>query len=111
MRTEHIFCAVILNFLPIDSFGQSSEFAPMALNGYSALPTRFAAAKVFQQDGVLLGNIQRLERGPGGIPNVLMIGVAGPRIISVAAADASYDAVNNIVVTDMTATTTALAGK
>ena len=111
MRAGHIFYVVVLGFLPIDSFGQTNEFAPMALNGYSALPTRFAAAKVFQQDGVLLGNIQRLERGPGGIPSVLMIGVAGPRIISVAATDASYDAVNNIVVTDMTATTTALAGK
>lgn len=85
----------------------AEDFAPMVLNGYTAAPARIASATVYRQDGVLLGNVQGVDRSATGI-QAIRIGVAGPRVITLGAAQASYDAFKNVVVTDADATKAAL---
>ncbi len=88
----------------------ADDFAPMALNSFTNPPPRIGSATVFQQDGTTLGNVQGIEQTPGAIGG-MKIGVAGNRIISLAASVVSYDAGNNVVVTDETATKAALGQK
>ena len=102
----HLPFAFFLNLLAISAV--AGDFAPMALNSYTAAPTVLRSATVFQQDGTVLGNIQGVERSASGI-NLVRIGVAGGRVITLQAADASYDAAKNQVVTDMAATKAAAA--
>jgi len=85
----------------------ADEFAPMALNSFTSPPSRIMSAAVFQQDGTTLGNVQGIERPTGSIAG-MKIGVAGNRTIKLRASDVSYDAVNNVVVTDELATRAAL---
>jgi len=88
----------------------AQDIAPSALNSFTTPPAKIASATVYRQDGSVLGNIQGFERSPGAIASV-SIGVAGGRVISLRAFDASYDAVSNVVVTDMVATMAALEQK
>jgi hypothetical protein len=75
----------------------ADDFAPMALNSYTKAPPQLVAAKVFGQDGALLGNVQGVEGTPAGLTG-LRIGVPGPAVISIAASQASYDAFRNVIV-------------
>lgn len=87
----------------------ADDIAPMALNSFTNAPPQIASATVFQQDGTTLGNVQGIDRTPSSIRG-MKIGVTGNRIINLPASDVSYDAVNNVVVTDMIATRQALTG-
>lgn len=111
MRSIAFIGVVLVGFLPVYAFGQTNEFAPMALNSYFAVPRGLALAKVFRQDGALLGNVQRVNRGQDGHLEQILIGIPGPRVISLSAVDASYDEAANIVVTDEKATEGFLPGK
>jgi hypothetical protein len=103
MRATIILIPVLIGCAALGAFGQTRDFAPMALNSYSIVPARFAFTKVCRQDGVLLGNIQRVDRGPDGLPGRVLIGISGPRVISLSARDVSYDEPDNVVVADMSA--------
>jgi hypothetical protein len=102
MRPILVICLVLLT-IP----AAADDIAPMALNSFTSAPPEIASATVFQQDGTTLGNVQGIDRAPGSIEG-MKIGVAGSRIISLRANDVSYDAVKNVVVTDMAATKDAL---
>jgi len=103
-----MFCVALL---PANALGQSSEFAPMVLNGYSSLPPKFRVAKVFAQDGTLVGNVQRIERGPDGRFTQIVVGISGPRVISLAAHNASWDDPTNSIVIDSEAMKAALESR
>lgn len=77
----------------------ADDFAPMALNSFTAAPVKLQTATVYRQDGELLGNIQGVERGANGLSR-LRIGIVGPRTISLPASDASYDPAANVVVAE-----------
>ncbi len=94
-----------MTLLPLPA--SAEDFAPMALNSHTALPVRIQSATVFQQDGTLLGNVQGVDKSPTGIQGI-RVGVSGPRVITLGAAQASYDAVNNVVVLDADATKDAM---
>ena len=83
-----------------EASAQSSSFPPMALNSYSTLPARFSSARVYSEQGALIGNIQRVDHTPAGSPSAVLIGIAGPRVVSLPASAASYDQPANIVITD-----------
>jgi hypothetical protein len=102
MRPILVMCLVLLA-VP----AAADDIAPMALNSFTSPPPRIASATVFQQDGSTLGNVQGIDRTTGSIGS-MRIGVVGNRVISLPASAVSYDAGNNVVVTDESATRAAL---
>jgi hypothetical protein len=76
----------------------ADDFAPMALNSYTKAPPQLGTAKVFSQDGALLGNVQGVEGTSGSTS--LRVGVPGPAVIRIGASQVSYDAFRNVIVAE-----------
>jgi len=88
----------------------ADDFAPMALNSYTKAPPQLATAKVFAQDGALLGNVQGVEGSPGSI-TILRVGIPGPAVIGIGASHVSYDAFKNVIVAEEAQTKAAPGGR
>jgi len=75
------------------------QLAPVALNSLSVLPVKAASAKVFDQNGHLLGQVERIQADEYGKPSALAFRAAksGKKVV-ISAAAASYD--GNVVVAD-----------
>ena len=73
------------------------QMAPMALNSLSAPPVKAASAKVFDQNGHLLGQVERIQADEYGKPSALSFrATKNGKIVVISAAAASYD--GNVVV-------------
>ena len=88
------FCgAVVLSpaFL-IPSLAYAEEMAPVALNSFSAAPANAASAQVMDQNGHLLGQVERIQADQDGKPAALSFRAAqGGNMIVISAAAVSYD--------------------
>jgi hypothetical protein len=65
-------------------------------------PDKIATANVFDRSGTLIGAVQKVELGAGGMPtdlNVALLGTA-ERIVTLDAARVQYDPSENRIVTD-----------
>ena len=92
-----LFLLVPALFVP--TLACAEELAPTALNSLSAMPAKAASAKVMDQNGHLLGQVERVQADQDGKPSALAFRAAnsGKRVV-ISAAAASYD--GNVVVVD-----------
>ncbi len=68
------------------------EMAPVALNSLSAAPAAMAAAKVLDQNGNVLGQVERVQADQYGKPSALAFHAAKTgKTVVISAAAASYD--------------------
>jgi hypothetical protein len=79
----------------------ADDFAPMALNSISAVPTKIAGAKVVDPKGVAVGSLTRVQTDPKGKPLKADIALTGGQAITLDASALGYDQNANIVVTAM----------
>ena len=78
----------------------AADVAPMALNGYSFVPKQLRTAVVVDQGGRAIGIVEKVEVDGSGSPRSLEVMYPGGREHQIPAAQASYDPVTNLVVTD-----------
>ncbi|HMH64011.1 MAG TPA: hypothetical protein VK515_00395 [Rhizomicrobium sp.] len=77
----------------------AEELAPTALNSLSTMPAKAASAKVMDQNGHLLGQVERIQADQDGKPSALAFRAANSgKTVVISAAAASYD--GNVVVVD-----------
>lgn len=80
----------LLVFVPPQAW--ADELAPVALNSLSAAPAGMASAKVLDQHGQVLGQVERVQTDQNGKPSALSFRAASNgQIVVISAAAASYD--------------------
>jgi hypothetical protein len=77
----------------------AEDFAPVALNSFTATPARIGSAPVLDQNGTVIGKVQGVATDQDGKPSAISYRV-GNRLLVIAAPAVSYDAQKNIVVAD-----------
>jgi hypothetical protein len=86
-------------FLLVPFLACAEELAPTAINSLSAMPAKAASAKVLDQNGHLLGQVERIQSDQNGRPSALAFRAANSgKTVVISAAAASYD--GNVVVVD-----------
>ena len=75
----------------------SEQMAPTAFNSLPAIPSNAASAKVLDQNGHFLGQVERIQTDQYGKPSALSFRAAkNGKTVVISAAAASYD--GNVVV-------------
>jgi len=82
------------------SFG--AEVAPMALNGFSSVPKKLAAAVVFDQNDRAIGIVKTVSTDADGRPTSVEVMLPGGAGRQVSARAASYDPIANQLVVENT---------
>jgi hypothetical protein len=79
-------------FIAVPPLAHAEEMAPVALNSLSAVPAHVASTKVLDQDGHLLGQVERIQTDQDGKPSALSFRAArdGSTVV-VSAAAVSFD--------------------
>jgi|GEM_PF-1655159 len=79
-------------FVVIPVLSGAEALAPVALNSLSAPPAQAASAKVLDQNGRLLGQVERIQTDQDGKPSALAFRAAkdGSTVV-ISAAAVSYD--------------------
>jgi hypothetical protein len=79
-------------FAVIPALSGAEALAPVALNSFSAPPAQAASAKVLDQNGRLLGQVERIQADQDGKPSALAFRAAkdGSTVV-ISAAAVSYD--------------------
>jgi hypothetical protein len=89
-----VFCGVLV-FAPVllmPSLACAEEMAPVALNSFSATPASATSAQVMDQNGHLLGQVDRIQADQDGKPSALSFRAApGGNTVVISAAAVSYD--------------------
>jgi hypothetical protein len=85
-------------FLLVPVLACAGGLAPTAINSLSAMPAGMASAKVLDQNGRLLGQVERIQADQDGKPSALAFRAASGQTVIISAAAASYD--GNVVVVD-----------
>jgi hypothetical protein len=86
-----------LSLLLLSTPAWPEQMAPTALNSLSAPPAKAIAAKVFDQNHHLLGQVERIQADEYGKPSALSFRAAkNGKIVVISAAAASFD--GNVVV-------------
>jgi hypothetical protein len=81
-----------LSLLLLSAPAWPEQMAPMALNSLSVPPAKAASAKVLDQNGQLLGQVERIQTDEYGKPLALSFRAAkNGKIVVISAAAASYD--------------------
>jgi hypothetical protein len=81
-----------LSLLLLSAPAWPEQMAPLALNSLSAPPAKAASAKVLDQNGQLLGQVERIQTDEYGKPSALSFRAAkNGKIVVISAAAASYD--------------------
>jgi hypothetical protein len=87
---------ILLTLVPVRAVAQ--ELSPMAIAGFSAVPSRLKSAVVFGQDGKAVGIVQRVETDDTGRPTAVEVLEPGGAVKLVPSSLASYDPISNEVV-------------
>jgi hypothetical protein len=82
------FAAVCGFFILVPTLALAEEMAPVALNSLSAVPS--GAIQVLDQNGHLLGQVERIQTDQDGKPSAMAFR-AGDKTLVISAAAASYD--------------------
>ncbi len=92
------FCG-LLTALPV--LAQADDMAPVALNSLSAAPANIAAARVLDQQGHVLGKLQRIQTDQDGKPAAIAFTANDGRgTVVLAAAAVSYDGKELVAASD-----------
>ena len=84
-----VFCSLVA---VIPGLACAQDMAPVALNSLSAAPTGIAAARVLDQQGRVLGQVERVQTDQDGKPAAVAFRAADGRgTIVLAASSVSYD--------------------
>ena len=76
----------------IPSLTCAQELAPIALNSLSTTPANITSARVLDQNGRILGQVERIQTDQDGNPSAIAFRAADGRgTIVLAAAGVSYD--------------------
>jgi hypothetical protein len=75
----------------------AEDLAPIALNSLSATPQDIRSARVLDQHGNYIGDVQRVATDQDGKPSAISILPKGGRLIVVSASAVSYDEPRNIL--------------
>jgi hypothetical protein len=76
----------------VPALARAEDMAPAALNSFSSSPTALSSAQVQDQNGHVLGTVERVQTDQDGKPNALSFRAAGDgRTVVVAASAVSYD--------------------
>ena len=79
-------------FVIIPALSGAEALAPVALNSLSAAPARAESAKVLDQNGRLLGQVERIQADQDGKPSALAFRAAKDgSIVVISAAAVSFD--------------------
>jgi hypothetical protein len=79
-----------LAFAPI--LVQADALAPVALNSFSSVPAKLSSAQVQDQNGHVLGTVERVQTDQDGKPDALSFRAASDgRIVVIGASAVSYD--------------------
>ena len=89
----------LVAFLALGTVAHGEDFAPMALNSLTRAPANIAAAAVMDQNGRVVGKVQRLVSDQDGKPSAISYVTPGGKLVIVAAPAVSYDGQRNILVT------------
>ena len=83
-----IFGAVVL----APAFTHAEDMAPTALNSFSSVPAAVTSAQVLDQNGHVLGKVERVQTDQNGTPAAVSFQAASDgRTVVVAAAAVSFD--------------------
>ena len=78
------------------------SFAPIAVNSLSSPPDKIATAKVLDDNGALVGAVQKVDLDASGKPAKVEIALlGGDRIIALDSSSLSYDEPNNVMTAAM----------
>ena len=77
----------------------TTELAPMSLTSYDSIPRNIVSARVFEQDGDVLGTVYTVALRQTGQPESIdvWLGATG-RLITVKAPNISYDEQKRVVI-------------
>ena len=75
----------------------AENMAPSALNSLSSAPASISSAQVLDQNGRVLGKVERVQTDQDGKPSALSFRANDGRLVVIAAAATSYD--GKVVVT------------
>jgi hypothetical protein len=78
-------------FAIIPTVSGAEALAPVALNSLSALPAQAASAKLLDQNGRLLGEVERIQTDQDGKPSALAFRTSRGITVVISAAAVSYD--------------------
>ncbi len=65
--------------------------APAALNSFSAVPARIASAQILDQNGHVLGKVERVATDQDGKPTAVSLRAPNGGLVVVPASEVSYD--------------------
>jgi hypothetical protein len=81
----------------------AQDLAPVALNSLSAMPQGIRSARVLDQHGNYLGNVQHVAADQYGKPLAISILPKGGHLTVVSASAVSYDESRNVLVASIPA--------
>ena len=83
-----VFGALIL----VPALAHADDMAPAALNSFSSVPAALSSAQVLDQNGHVLGKVERVQTDQNGTPAAVSFQAASHgRTVVVAAAAVSFD--------------------
>jgi hypothetical protein len=83
-----IFGALIV----VPALAKAEDMAPAALNSFSSVPAALASAQVLDQNGHVLGKVERVQTDQNGTPSAVSFHAASTgQTVVVAAAAVSFD--------------------
>ena len=90
MRSLTFIVFGVLILVPV--LAHAEDVAPTALNSFSSAPAKLSSAQVLDQNGHVLGTVERVQTDQDGKPNALSFRAASDgRTVVVAASAVSYD--------------------
>jgi len=79
-------------FILVPVLSHAEDMAPAALNSFSSVPATLTSAQVLDQNGHVLGKVERMQTDQNGTPAAVSFKAANNgRIVVVAAAAVSFD--------------------
>ena len=81
------------------AYAEEIALAPMALNSLTRVPANITSATVMDQEGRVIGKVQRIVADQDGRPAAISYLTAQGKLVIVAAPAVSYDGQRNILVT------------
>ncbi|HVV27001.1 MAG TPA: hypothetical protein VHC40_03455 [Rhizomicrobium sp.] len=90
MSLKLVMFSAALAFAP--ALAQADEIAPAALNSFTSVPAKLSSAQVLDQNGHVLGTVERVQTDQDGKPNALSFRAASDgRLVVIGAAAVSYN--------------------
>lgn len=83
--------AVFAALLIAPGLVRAEDMAPAALNSFSSVPAAVASAQIVDQNGHILGKVERVATDQDGKPTAVSLRANSGRLVVVPASEVSYD--------------------